>query len=242
MVLVIILASVLISYYFAVYVKNKKVGYSVASLFILVLIGSLSLLVANEYSHFGMEQKTTSTTEDIHPVQSGMNVLIYKQVGTSGKENVYVYKTSKDKHSKDTSHTKVDVNVTNKVKYGTYENPKLTKKTTHWVYKNDFYKLLFGIANNDNEFVKQTNTFYIDKSWATMSTDEAKQLQKMMGSKEVQAQSKEQGEAYVKAALAKAMQANPSMTPDQQKQVISDAQAQYQASALKQALKTIRSK
>jgi hypothetical protein len=134
------------------------------------------------------------------------------------------------------------VNVTNKVKTGNYESSTLRHKTTRWEYKNDFYAFLFGISGNNKEFIKQTNTFYVKNDWMVLSTTQASQLAKQMKNKDVQAQMKTQGEAYVKAAVMKAMQANPQMTSAQQKKVIAQAQKEFKAQATQKLISEIKSK
>jgi hypothetical protein len=53
---------------------------------------------------------------------------------------------------------------------------------------------------------------------------------------------KTQGEAYVKAAVMKAMQANPQMTSAQQKKVIAQAQKEFKAQATQKLISEIKSK
>ncbi|WP_334331778.1 DUF4811 domain-containing protein [Companilactobacillus sp. HBUAS59544] len=231
MVLISILICAGLAYFFAVFLKNKKVGYGLSFTFIALFIVGLVMLISNEYNHFGMEKVTTEKTEQIQSVQKSANLLLRKDLGTSGKENVYVYRTPATAKAKKPQTTKADLHVKNIVKTGDYSSATLTKKTTRWEYKNGFYSFLFGISDNNKEFVKQTNTFKVGQDWLVLSTTQAKQLQKKMSSKSFKQQMKQEGEAYVKAAVAKAMQANPAMTSSQQKQVMQQAQKEFQAQA-----------
>lgn len=231
MVLISILIFAVLAYYFAVFLRNKKVGYTLAFTSIALFICSLFLLISNEYGHFGMKQVVTDKTYQIQSVQKETNLLLKKELGTSGKEDVYIYRTPETANKKKPTTTKVDVNVTNKVKTGNYSAATLDKKTTHWEYKNGFYSFLFGISGNNKQFVRQTNTFKVGKDWLVLTTTQASQLQKKMKSKAFQAQMKQEGATYVKAAMMKAMQANPSMTKAQQKQVMQQAQKAFKAQA-----------
>lgn len=231
MVLISILIFAALAYFFAVFLKNKKVGYSLCFAFIALFIVGLVMLISNEYNHFGMEKVTTEKTQQIQSVQKGSNLLLRKDLGTSGKENVYVYRTPATAKAKKPQTTKVNLHVKNIVKTGDYANATLTKKTTRWEYKNGFYSFLFGISDNNKEFVKQTNTFKVGQDWLVLTTTQAKQLQKKMSSKSFKQQMKQEGEAFVKAAVVKAMQANPAMTSSQQKQVMQQAQKEFQAQA-----------
>ena len=109
-------------------------------------------------------------------------------------------------------------------------------------YKNGFYSFLFGISDNNKEFIKQTNTFKVGDDWLVLTTTQAKQLQKKMNSKAFKAQMKQEGEAFVKAEVTKAMMQNPSMTAAQQKQVTKQAQQAFQAQAQAKLIQEIKNK
>ncbi|APX71246.1 DUF4811 domain-containing protein [Companilactobacillus allii] len=238
MIIVLILLSVVLAFYFAVFIQNKKVGYSLMAVSIVVFLCGLVMLISNEYNHFGMHKVTSEKTEQIQTVQKGNNILLYKELGTSGKEDVYIYRRPETAKAKNPDHTKAKLNVTNKVKKGASSNT-LAQKTTRWEYKNGFYSFLFGISGNDKEFVKQTNTFHIGDDWLVLSTTQAAKLSKEMKSKKVQAQMKTQGEAYVKAALTTAMTQNPTMSASQQKQVMKQAQKEFKAQAMAKVVKEL---
>lgn len=242
MVLISILLCAGLAYFFAVFLKNKKVGYSLAFTFIGLFIIGLVLLISNEYGHFGMEKVTTEKTYQIQSVQKGTNLLLEKKLGTNGKESVYVYRTPETAKAKKPQTTKVNSQVKNVVKTGNYKNATVTKKTTRWEYKNGFYSFLFGISDNNKEFVKQTNTFKVGDDWLVLTTTQAKQLQKKMNSKAFKAQMKQEGEAFVKAEVTKAMMQNPSMTAAQQKQVTKQAQQAFQAQAQAKLIQEIKNK
>lgn len=242
MILVSILICAGLGYYFAVFLQNKKVGYSLSFTFIALFILSLILLVSNEYGHFGMQKVTNEKTYQIQSVQKGSNLLLKKELGTSGKEDVYIYRTPETANKKKPTTTKVDVNVKNVVKTGNYSAATLTRKTTRWEYKNDFYAFLFGISDNNKEFVKQTNTFKVGQDWLVLTTSQASQLQKQMKSKSFQAQMKQEGAAYVKDAVTKAMQATPSMSAAEQQQVTQQAEKAFKAQAQAKLIQEIKSK
>lgn len=241
MIIVSIIICAVLGYYFAVFVPNKKVGYPVSFTFIALFILSLVLLISNEYGHFGMKQTVNEKTYQIQSIQKGSNLLLKKELGTNGKEDVYIYRTPETANAKKPETTKVDSHVKNTVKTGEYSAATLTKKTTRWEYKNGFYSFLFGISDNNKEFVKQTNTFKVGNDWLVLTTTQASQLQKKMKSKTFQAQMKQEGEAYVKAAVVKAMQANPSMSATEQKQVMQQAQKAFKAQAQAKLIQEIKS-
>lgn len=240
MVLISILVFAILAYYFAVFLNNKKVGYTLSFTFIAFFILGLVLLVSNEYGHFGMQKVVSEKTYQIQSIQKGSNLLLKKELGTKGKEDVYIYRTPETSNKKKPTTTKVDVNVTNKVKTGNYSAATLERKTTRWEYKNGFYSFLFGISDNNKEFVKQTNTFKVGNDWLVLTTTQASQLQKKMKSKAFQAQMKQEGATYVKEAVMKAMKANPKMTADEQKQVTQQAEKAFKAEAQAKLIQEIK--
>lgn len=242
MILVSILICAGLAYYFAVFLQNKKVGYGLSFTFIALFILSLVLLISNEYGHLGMQKVTDEKTYQIQSVQKGSNLLLKKELGTSGKESVYIYRTPETANKKKPTTTKVDSHVRNVVKTGNYSAATLTKKTTRWEYKNDFYAFLFGISDNNKEFVKQTNTFKVGQDWLVLTTSQASQLQKKMKSKSFQAQMKQEGATYVKDAVTKAMQANPSMSTAEQQQVTQQAEKAFKAESQAKLIQEIKNK
>lgn len=93
MILISILIFAGLAYFFAVFLQNKKVGYSLSFTFIALFLIALVMLISNEYSHFGMEKVTSEKTYQIQSAQKGTNLLLEKKLGSNGKENVYVYRT-----------------------------------------------------------------------------------------------------------------------------------------------------
>ena len=76
MVLISILVFAILAYYFAVFLNNKKVGYTLSFTFIAFFILGLVLLVSNEYGHFGMQKVVSEKTYQIQSVQKGSNLLL----------------------------------------------------------------------------------------------------------------------------------------------------------------------
>lgn len=84
--------------------------------------------------------------------------------------------------------------MTNVVETGA-DSAQLETKTTRWVYKSDLSRFLFGIADNDGQYVSRTNTFSLPDSWEVLSVDQAKKLASL--AKEQADTMKTQGQAYV---------------------------------------------
>nr|WP_237756437.1 DUF4811 domain-containing protein [Lactiplantibacillus herbarum] len=99
-------------------------------------------------------------------------------------------------------------------------------------------KFWFGLANNDKQLIKRTNYFYVKKSWAVLSTTQAKQFSKLM--KQQQATLKARATVYVQNQVKAAMVKNPTMSQAQLAQVQKAAAAQYQANAIQSMIKTVK--
>ncbi|GAB5054265.1 DUF4811 domain-containing protein [Pediococcus parvulus] len=212
------------------------------SIVLAALLGlSLVLIVLNDSDHFGMEKVTTTKTTDLISVSPSkqLKMLLYQDVGTSSKNRVYIYKENASQKKPIT--TNPDPSKTsNKVKVisGT---PRVVTKTTRWVYKSSGYKLWFGIAGNDHKLVKHRNALEINKDWLTLSSAQAKKLQKLV--KQNSANMKKEAKAYVTAAVKKAvtaaMKKDPTMSAAKQKALTTEATKKATAAYQKQAMAKI---
>ncbi|MGR3742308.1 DUF4811 domain-containing protein [Companilactobacillus sp. DQM5] len=232
---------VLLAFISIVYIKNKTISNMLGILFFALVIGNISLMMMNDHNHFGMKTITEERTVDLVSAspKKGMNMLLYKPVGTKGKENVYIYRT--DKNQKKPKYTKVDTNISisNKVVTTTGAD-KLVQKSKYRVYKSEFMKFVFGISGNDHKFVSRKNVFYVNKNWLVLSTNQAQELQKKMKDKNYQAQLKIEGKSYVQKAVMTAMMQNPQMTEDQKNRIVNDATQQFQMMKMEELIKNLK--
>ncbi len=170
MMLLIVVISVIAFALLNVFAKNK-VQTMISLVFGLIFVLSLTAMMANLSAHFGMEKTTTTTTKPLVSSSDSdqLSMLLYQPLG-DGTEKIYLYRT--DESQKKPKQTRMD-HVTNHV----VENAKAAEKetkTTRWTYKNDVYRFLFGIAGNDEEFIREENTFSLPDSWALLTVDQAK--------------------------------------------------------------------
>lgn len=159
-----------------------------------------------------MEKETTAKTTPLVSSADNENfdLLLYQPLG-DGTEKIYLYKTDADQEEpKQTGTDKV----TNVVETGA-DSAQLETKTTRWVYKSDLSRLLFGIADNDGQYVSRTNTFSLPDSWEVLSVDQAKKLASL--AKEQADIMKTQGQAYVQENMQAALMADPTMDEAAQK-------------------------
>lgn len=219
---------------------SKPLWRLLTSLVIAVLLAvSILFIVLNDNNHFGMKKVTTTETTDLISVSPSkrLKMLLYQDVGTSGKDRVYIYKQH-NTQKKATTTNPDPSNTTNKVKV-TSKTPRVVTKTVRWEYKSNGYKFWFAIAGNGHKLIKHHNTFEINKDWLTLSTAQAKKLQKL-AKQQNSASAKKTAKAYITAAVKKsltaAMKKDPQMPASEQKALTAEATKKATAAFEKQAM------
>jgi hypothetical protein len=243
MILALIVISAILFFIFFVVMSNRFIGNTLAFVAIVILGGSLFMLVQNDKNDLGMTKVTSEKQTVIFTAgdsKSPVGMLLYQQVGTNGKDNVYIYKASKN--AKKPSHTQADEKTTNIVKFADTDTATLDVTTVKYEYKKDLDKFLFGIGGNDGKVIKRTNVFTIPKdTWAKLSVTAAKKMAKTMAhpSKKAQAAQKKAAEAYIGAKMKAAMMADPTLATSESRQqaLIKQATAEFQLQAIKDAIK-----
>ena len=203
----------------------------------LIFVGSTLMITANFHDHWGMKQVTTTKTQKIYSTSSQMQLALYQQVGTSGKDNVYVYQTKP--RQKTPQHTQANEFTTNRLVWTDSDQATLTVKETRWRFKNDFYKVLFAGSKMDGHLISRTNTFRYPKTFVKISVKQAQALKKQaqaLKSPTAQAQLKTQAAAYVTAKIQAAKQQNPDLTEAQLQKLTQQAQQEYQAQMIKKMM------
>lgn len=196
----------------------------------LIFVGSTVMITANFHDHWGMKQVTTTKTQKIYSTSSQMQLALYQPVGTSGKDNVYIYQTKP--RQKTPQHTQANEFTTNYLVWTDSDQATLTVKETRWRFKNDFYKVLFAGSKMDGNLVSRTNTFRYPKTFVKISVKQAQALK----SPAAQAQLKAQTAAYVTAKVQAAKQQNPNLTEAQLQKLAQQAQQEYQAQMIKKMM------
>lgn len=203
----------------------------------LIFVGSTLMITANFHEHWGMKQVTTTKTQKIYSTSSQMQLALYQQVGTSGKDNVYVYQTKP--RQKTPQHTQANEFTTNRLVWTDSDQATLAFKETRWRFKNDFYKVLFAGSKMDGHLISRTNTFRYPKTFVKISVKQAQALKKQaqaLKSPTAQAQLKTQAAAYVTAKIQAAKQQNPDLTEAQLQKLTQQAQQEYQAQMIKKMM------
>lgn len=224
-------------------ISNQKVSNVTGIFFAILAILSVLAMLGNFKNHFGMEKETIITRTEIAPVKQMM--ILKQPVGTDGTEQAVIY--NKKANQKKPTVAKPAMNTKNVIDKNANKN-ELVSKGTYWVYKNDFYKAMFGFAQK-HELIKQTKTFKVKSGVLVMTPAQAKEFgtkmqaeAKAMQTPEAMAAAKAKGEEFVQGKLTTAMQKDPKMT-DAQKQKLSKKYAsEFQAQTKAQSMAQLSQK
>ncbi|AXX64029.1 DUF4811 domain-containing protein [Bombilactobacillus bombi] len=219
MIIVLLVVITLITYFGGVYVRNRHTANWIRVIGDVLIVGVLALMVANDTYHFGMQPKTQTSTMAMTSVNrsSQMPMLLYQSLGTSGKNKVYLYKTSSTAKVQHTNPEQTSDQIIR-----TNAQARLVSQKKVWSYKNGFYRTLFGISGNEGEHIQTTNKFFVPQNWAILSTKQAKKLARNLRNPQMQKQLTQQ----VQHKLLVTLQKQPTMTKAQQRVLAAKYQRQ----------------
>lgn len=233
MILVLIALFVIAFFVSFVLITKRKLRIIASLISFVALVASLTLLIQNDKYHFGMKQVSHVTSHQIFTAapKTPADLLLYQQVGKGSEENVYIYKKHADSNA---THTQTDGKTINCVFFTSAKQATIEVTTIRYEYKNNFYKLFFGLGDNET-LVSRNNTFNLPKSWLKISTTNAKklaQIQKDMTPAQKQAQ-ETAAKAAISAKVKAAIMANPKLAtdPSAQVKIVKQATTDFQQKA-----------
>lgn len=173
----------------------------------LLFVLCTTVTTLNYSQHYGMEKQTSTKVQKIYPVTGKLPIILYQPVGTSGRDDVYIYKTRQNQPKP--QHTQANELTHSQVKYTNQAQARLVTKETRWRFKNSFYRHLFMGAGLDGKLVSRHNTLYYPKGYVKVSVKQMKKLQAAMKSSPAASQNPAAGPtspamqaAMIKQALA----------------------------------------
>lgn len=224
------------------FIKNNSLSKTLSIIMAIVFAGSTLLMTLNYSHHFGMHKVTTTTTKQIYSASnSSLPLALYQPVGTSGRDDVYIYNVKKVQ--KKPNHTQANEYTTSKIKWTNTGKVQLRTTETRWRFKNNGYKILYMWSGMDGTLVKRINVLEYPKQYVKITTSQAKKLtkiQKTTNGGQKQAQVKQQGAAYVTSRVQAATAKNPHMTPEQIQSVSNKAQQEFQGKIVRQMIKQMK--
>lgn len=221
------------------FVKSSSMRILLTTISGIVFVSATFLMTGNYDQHWGMHQVTTTKTQQIYSASnSAMPLALYQPVGTSGKDDVFIYNTKA--RQKKPNHTPANEYTHNHVKWTNKTDAHLVTKETRWRFNNNFDRVLYAWSGMDGALVKRTNTFEYPKAYVKVSTKQAKKLAqaaKSLAGQRAQAAAQQQGQSYVRTQVRSAMSKNPKMSAKQIQNVTKRAELQFQSRMIKKILK-----
>ena len=185
-----------------------------------------------------MHQETTTTKKTIYSASnSALPLALYQPVGTSGKDDVYIYNSKKRQKTPD--HTQTNEYTHSKIKWTKRLTPRLVTTETRWRYNNGFFRIMYMGTGMDGTLVKRTNVLEYPQAYVKITTKQANQLKKRAASpaaKKAQTTA-EQGRSAIAARVQQALAKNPKMSASQIQRVTLQAEQEVQSQAVKVMLK-----
>lgn len=176
MIIVILILAVILFIYFNV-IPGK--GHTLVS-WISLIITLLCVLgiVEHDYNHWGLKTETQTSTQNLtSSVNPNLPILLYQPLG-NGTEKVYLYKTNNNQ--KKPKAIILD-KVATKVKQGKEASLKI--RTTRYIYKDNFSRIMFSAFSRNNELKHREYIFTLPSNWKVISTKDMQKLQKQMQEK-----------------------------------------------------------
>lgn len=205
----------------------------------LLFAGATLVMTLNYSQHFGMHQVTTTTRKTIYSASnSAMPLALYQPVGTSGRDDVYIYNVQT--RQKTPNHTQANEFTTSKIKWTNRATPELVTTETRWRYNNRFFAALYRWSGMDGSLVKRTNTLEYPRTYVKLTVKQANQLKKQAqtpAAKQAQAVARQQGKTAVASAVQAALAKNPHLSAQQIQQVSQRAEQRFQGQLVRQMLK-----
>lgn len=218
---ILLLSAVLFAITFIGFVKKPFLRYPF-SLFFLLIAGACSVsLMLNDAQHLGMTKTTKSQTQTLVSTagrKKPFNVTVYQPLG-NGSEKIFIYRTASQPNRN--QKTKINQNVTIKVKHTNTSKPELVVQQRQYTYQNGFWKFMFMGLGLNKETHHYNYIFKVPQNWLVLSTYQLRKLQKQepIIQKQIDNQIKNQLPAIVQRKMAQAMAAHPAMTEQQKVQL-----------------------
>ncbi|MCO0832007.1 DUF4811 domain-containing protein [Fructobacillus sp. W13] len=167
----IIAGLVVLTFISAFLLKNNVMRAVFSGIFGMLTVAGIVLLSMNMNSHFGMEERTTVSTQEVYsitPAQAPMKAVATKKIGADNQ--VLVYKDSENaaeatphfapdkKNMVKTTKTKSSVEKAN------VENAQVKTTTKSWTYESDLMEFLFD-HDSDQELISVQHVLQVPAAW-----------------------------------------------------------------------------
>ncbi|MGT2888017.1 DUF4811 domain-containing protein [Streptococcus didelphis] len=234
MIILLIALATILTFVTWMLIKPAVLRLTLGILSLVFLVASVAFLTDHFVNHTGMGEKTLTQTKQIYSagdLKAPFGLVIYQKAGTKSDHHILVFR---DKPSQkeaqphfipDKKNINQAIKKTARYQLTDSDTASLTTKTNRYVWKSNFYKLMFGFGDEEGELISQEAILNVPKdTWLVLDKKEASQLKNL--AKQLQEKQATQAQANPEKALElkTLAQKNPK------------AFAKMQVEALKQAL------
>ncbi|PCS00896.1 DUF4811 domain-containing protein [Lactococcus fujiensis] len=186
MIIIILAILVLLTFYSFIFIENKTVRWVAGIISFVLLLTTVIGLTYQITDKWAMKEVTSAKTKEIYTAgetNAPYGMMIKAEIGKDTNNYVLVYRN--DEKSKkpdsnfvpDQNHIIETLKKTATYKIAAVKTASVTTTTTRRVFKNDFWKLIFGVGGEQNELVKQHSVVTVPKdTWLVLTQDQVKKL------------------------------------------------------------------
>lgn len=204
-------------------ISHKITRYILGSISTLALLSIIIGITANMTHHWGMEKKIiTSNKSEIYSAgskDSPTNILIANEIGKKTNNYIMVYKNQIDEKNAQVhfkpqmSKDNLSDSIKHQAKYEVKDTDNATVQTKKeiWIWKSDFYKVLFNFGKNNGELIKSTTLVTVPKdTWVVLNSEQAEKLKRLQKNQENQ--SNQQTKEMLQQSVAKYKKQHPNVS------------------------------
>ncbi|GFH40311.1 DUF4811 domain-containing protein [Pseudolactococcus insecticola] len=230
MIIPIIAIFAVLVFYFFMFTKADLVRWIFGGISFILLALSVGGLTAHFSHHWGMKTVSKTTTTEIYTAgdtNASFGMMIDVPIGTKSGDYVLVYRDkATDKKpsahfTPDKKHISESVKKSATYKTAAVKKATLTTTKTTRTWSNDFFKVIFGIGDEDGELVKEKNVVKVPaKTWLVLTQKQAAELQKKAPELQAKMAAEVKADPAKAAQLAQLQKADPEKYTELQVQQI----------------------
>ncbi|MFS1663752.1 DUF4811 domain-containing protein [Streptococcus sp. zg-JUN1979] len=186
MIIVLIIATTLLTFVSWCLISSKTWCYLLGSLSLITFVASIYALTDHFVNHTGMALKTDTSTQTIYsaaPNQNYYNLLLYSPIGKKATDTILIYrdkasdKTASKHFVPDMKNPTEAIKISSNFTYANVPLATLTTKKTHYTFTSKLAKLLYGFAKEDKELISESNLVTLPQdNWIALTPEQNQSL------------------------------------------------------------------
>ncbi|MGM9887349.1 MAG: DUF4811 domain-containing protein [Lactococcus sp.] len=209
MIIIILAVLTLLTFYCIVFIKNKPLRFVTGTISFVLLALTVLGLTLQITDKWAMKEVTSTESHQIYTAgdtTAPYGMLVQSEIGKNTNNYVLVYRNDEKSKKPVTTNVPDEKHIIETLKktatYKVADVEKVTAKTTTTkrVFKNEFWKVIFGVGGEQNELVKKHTLVTVPKdTWLVLTQDQVTKLTKEAPA--MQAEMKESLKANPEKAL-----------------------------------------